>query len=133
MVGVILCAFVALMAAAFVAIRRPDSARVLETTRGWARLAPLPSDAQGIQVQPERHEVGRAYRITFHVPVASVAPWVAASPGLLDATVEAVDDFTTKYLITPSEGVQHAEVVITTLGNGNEQVEIYVLEGAAPP
>lgn len=94
----------------------------LETTLEWARLAPLPSTAQGVRVTTEGSMFTRGFRISFTAPPDVLHQWVAESPGPSSATPEETGT-KTKYEIEPGGGAQHAEM---TIDFQTGEVHIYV-------
>lgn len=97
--------------------------QMLKTTLKWGRLAPIPKSKTDFNIFTEGNMFSRAFRSSFYLPAEDLNEWINECPGLKDAEVENIDQSISKYVISPGDGAQYAEVVINF---DNYYVEIYV-------
>jgi len=100
-----------------------DRHEMLRVTLIWGRLAPLPATAQDFTITEEGNMFTRSFRASFTAPVADVERWLRDSPGTRDVAPERPSPSTRRFLISPGDGAQHAEV---TVDDSSGAVKIYV-------
>jgi len=83
-----------------------------------ARLAPFPANEDETTITTEGNMFTRSFRAIFHASDEDVASWIKASPGLRDASVEQGPDGSKKYVISPSDDANYAEMLFNP--NTNE-------------
>ena len=83
------------------------------TTHEWTRTAPLPPEAQNVEIHTEGGSFTRQFRASFQWrDKAAMKAWIAASPGLSDAKITTEADGTRVYQIKPGGGASFAEIRI---------------------
>ena len=88
----------------------PGSA--MDAATDWARLAPLPDDARGVEVRTVGGPFTREFRVSFYGEPAAVAAWVESCPGIQDSetTTEAAADGTLIHSVPAGSGAVFAEI-----------------------
>jgi hypothetical protein len=81
----------------------------LHTALEWARLAPLPRDAENVELQVRGGMFTRTFEVTFTTSERGRDNWLKLSPGIRDAEKTRVED-STHYEIVPSGGAARAYV-----------------------
>ena len=84
-----------------------DSA--IETTREWARLAPLPVSKSEVDVEVTGSIFTRGFRVSFSTAPDQLESWLSASEGIADADIYHEGNFI-RYAIRPGGGAMFAEV-----------------------
>lgn len=95
----------------------------MQLTLAWGRLVPFPTNAKNVSIQIEGNRFARSFRAQFNAPNQDIETWIDASPGLKQAKIEAMTDETVKYVISPGDGANYAEVIVDF---GSGKVEVYV-------
>ena len=93
-----------------------NQASAIEAVREWARLAPLPESATGLDIQTTGTMFTREFNIEFTAPAADILAWLEKSPGPSAAKLRQDPDGTVIYEIDAGGGAQFAEVRV--LKNG---------------
>ena len=96
---------------------------MLKITLEWGRLAPIPKSKTKFDIHTEGGSFTRSFRSSFYLNKADLEKWIKASPGLLDAEIQDINDSERKYVIKPGGGANYAEAVIDSQ---KCFVEIYV-------
>jgi hypothetical protein len=109
----------------FFAYRAWDRHEMLRVTLIWGRLAPLPPSAQNFTITKEGSMFTRAFRASFTAPATDVDRWLRESPGTRDVTPEKTSPTARRFLMSPGDGAEHAEVTVDDSG----AVRIYVYWG----
>ena len=104
-------------------ITQEKQEEMVKITLEWGRLAPLPDHIENFSIHTEGSAFTRSFRASFGSTDEALQKWIEESPGLLDATVEAMDDDKQKFVIMPGGGANYAEVIIDFASN---TVQIYV-------
>lgn len=86
--------------------------RVLETSRLWARLAPLPASTTQLQISAAGELFSKRYVVSFEATVDDIKTWLADSPGPSAYPPERLPDGTMKYRIEPRDAA-FAEVDVS--------------------
>ena len=93
----------------------------------WGRFAPFPVNATNVSIKTEGSSFTRSFRASFTASKQEILAWIKDSPGINEAVSEAVSqessDNKVKYIISPSNGANSAEVTIDFTLN---KVDIYV-------
>lgn len=85
----------------------------IKTTQEWARLAPFPSSATNITIEPKGSVFSREFQVSFTSSEEDVRKWLKESPGTSAAVLKSEPDGTTLFKITPGGGAQFAEVILS--------------------
>jgi hypothetical protein len=83
----------------------------IETTREWARLAPLPVSKSEVDVEVTGSIFTRGFRVSFSAASDQLESWLSASEGIADAEIYKEGDFD-RYAIRPGGGAMFAEVSV---------------------
>ena len=100
-----------------------DRHEMLRVILIWGRLAPLPTSVQNVTITKEGGMFTRAFRASFFAPVADIEQWLRESPGTREVTPERPSPTTRRFLISPGNRAQHAEI---TVDDSSGAVRIYV-------
>ena len=105
----------------WIAYESSDTKKIVITCE-WARLAPLPEDAQNVRATTEGGMFTRGFRVSFRCKDnETLRKWIQASPGLQDASMVDQGRFI-HYEITPGDGAGYAEANINM---NSREVKIY--------
>jgi hypothetical protein len=103
-----------------------DSARrdeMISLTLRWGRLARFPESVRDLSVRTEGNIFTRSFRVHFNASEEVITKWIADSPGLKEAVIQSTVDGKEKYVISPGDGANYAEVIVDFRTG---QVDIYV-------
>lgn len=109
--AVVAVALIAIVTVGGIWLSHTNRQSAVSAATTWARLAPLPSTAQNVQVDVKGSSFAREFVITFDAPPADIQQWIAASPGPSSATQSTAGSITS-YAIKPGGGAQFAEVKV---------------------
>jgi hypothetical protein len=98
--------------AALVAFRLFHRHSMIDSTREWARLAPIPADAEDFAIEARGSMFTREFRASFRATGDSIARWLQDSPGTREATRTRTSQGRWTYSIRPGGGAQFAEVTV---------------------
>jgi hypothetical protein len=100
-----------------------DQREMLRVTLIWARLAPLPASAKDFRIATEGGMFTRSFRASFTAPLGDIERWLRDSPGTRDITPFKPSSSSRKFIISPGEGANQAEVTVDDITGA---VRIYV-------
>ena len=89
-----------------------DKSQMLDVTREWARLAPLPESKTDFIITTTGGMFTRGFSGSFVAPEADLKKWVADSPGLSSAVTVTLPSGAIKFDIIPGGGAAFAQVVV---------------------
>lgn len=85
---------------------------MIKTTLEWGRLAPIPKSKTEFNIYTEGSPFTRSFHSSFYLPKVDLDKWIKASPGLVNAEIQIINDSKRKYIVKPGGGAQYAETVI---------------------
>jgi hypothetical protein len=85
---------------------------MIDTTRTWARLAPIPAEAADFTIKAEGNMFTRRFRASFRASPGVIQKWLSNSPGTKDAEPSHSNPTLRKFDIAPGGGANQAEVTV---------------------
>ena len=125
---IILAAVLSVVALAGVlTCRHYDRQTAIDAVLTWGRLAEFPAEMRNFKIKTEGSMFTRGFRASFTATPDVVADWLSRSPGIADAEKWTISPTSTRYVISPGGGAQHAEVEVDRRKNRvRHRVRIYV-------